>query len=230
MVMGSLRTCYSSEAVFWPGGPRLPIVWYHAAPGAKPFPSNHYFGSSVWDADKPFDPPVGEQGSAARRYSKGQLPDPRLQGDHFCGSLSDFEGGGAPGSAVFSGVVRKCCLPPGIHPVTCCPGVLLPDVLNVSCVAVDPVAGACLNGVAFIATWNPALGNWGGGAPACGDDIQATIGTNCEITTRGSAVFITESPPVLHSCVPFLLTQDCLFDATGILGSPIPFQLRVSDV
>ena len=204
-IMGSLRSCYSTKAVFWRGGPLLPIVWYFAPHGAKTFKGNHVFGSSVWDSDKPFDPPVGEQGSAKRFYELGHLPGP-VDGQRLCGVPADFEGDGSPGNALFVGGIRACCRVAPSHPlIGVCPGTLLGDVVHVDFTP-DSVFGPPAMSVAGLSAdlaWNGV--EWVGSASTVDTTFNLTFTRFADLDAIPSDRPVVQFFEHVDSCSPFAM-------------------------
>jgi hypothetical protein len=224
--MGVLRSCYQSQAVFWPGGPALPIQWYWCPPGFKDYPYNHRFGSSVWDSDKPLDPDVGELGSAKRVYSKGALPG-SVTGQMFCGHPSDFEGFGKPGAATFTGGIRDCCVSPG-HAVGCCPGVFLGDTVTFT-FTFPPVGFTicgCVIGKSGTATWDPVSSRFVGTVAVCGTTLQVVLDpAACSIQVSAADRPVTNHPTTLTKCSPFRLQELCFMPCPTIFDALAAFTI-----
>jgi len=113
--MDCLRSCYKSQMALYRDRPDVLTdgAWHFCPPGAKPVPYLHAFGSSNWDPDGRFDPPVGELGTGSHPWSNGNR-NPRLLGQNVCGTQEQWEKGslfaskGTPPVAVDG--VPLCCV------------------------------------------------------------------------------------------------------------------------
>jgi hypothetical protein len=92
--MDLLRSCYGSQMRMYADRPDVLVdgQWYWCPVGAKPLPFFHTYGSRIWDP-KGFDVP-DHVGEIARTipWTSG-ASNPRLKGDHFCGSAEVWQDG-----------------------------------------------------------------------------------------------------------------------------------------
>lgn len=75
-VMDILRSCYSTQMVFWEGpGGSAQVEWYFV-PDTTPAltPGRHLYGSSIWDTQGPAMLGPGENVLDQKSYSKGASP------------------------------------------------------------------------------------------------------------------------------------------------------------
>jgi hypothetical protein len=108
--MDVLRSCYSTDAVFWPGGPPITITWYRAPIGAQTFTEPSVFRSLNYGLALGT---IGEVEGAPRPWRNGSNPIDSL-GINVCGPTTLFSTGqSGPGVAQFkpSGA-RSCCFSP----------------------------------------------------------------------------------------------------------------------
>jgi hypothetical protein len=120
--MTTLRSCYRSQFRLFRDAPDVLTWgrWHFCQPGAGVVPYFHLFGSSNWDWDGRFDPPLGEVGTGPRPWFNGK-PIPRVKGTNTCGTREQWEEGSllsARGTMpVAVDGVPLCCiadpLPPG---------------------------------------------------------------------------------------------------------------------
>ncbi len=134
--MDVMRSCYSTNAYFVADHSRVsPLRWYFCPPGAKPFPSNHSFGSLRWEDDyqKGLPVTVGEIENPRPPYSKGETP-LEATGQRFCGTVFEFQTGvtllSSPRPEYPDGFPRCCGVPPVLGGIMFGPNFCVVEVFN----------------------------------------------------------------------------------------------------
>lgn len=129
MVMDFLRSCSRQKISFVENDPstQVPAIWYYAAPTAKAFPTEHAFGSPVWDSVHPTVTTLGFDATKPRSYYNGRRIN-TSDGTSFAGPASFFQIG-CPAPALLPRGVGDTpveCLDPPFGLVT--GGLCLPTV------------------------------------------------------------------------------------------------------
>ena len=90
MTMDRLRSHMLSRVRLFRGSDlETTIRWFPCAPGAKPFPGWHAFGSPVWEDRRTRDEFIGPGVLFAGQEWRGKRY-PAPPGEHFHGDLEDF--------------------------------------------------------------------------------------------------------------------------------------------
>jgi hypothetical protein len=111
--MDYLRSCYYSYMRLYPDRPDVLTYgrWRRCPPGAIDTPTSVFFARRN-DLDDTADRPLGEVYQRSYRYSRGES-DPRLNGQHYCGSPSVWLSGilydSRPGLVLDASGVPLCC-------------------------------------------------------------------------------------------------------------------------
>jgi hypothetical protein len=109
MVMDFLRSCHRRNAVMFANdGTPVTIRWYFCAPGARPFPALHAFGSTVWEYPESLRPSLGES-DFTLTWDKGH--NPGYPGLRFQGAISWFQEGIPPDVQVLPFTQTLCGRP-----------------------------------------------------------------------------------------------------------------------
>jgi hypothetical protein len=93
MVADLARSCYTRNMILVPGGPAVPVSWYFAKEGAKPFPFPHRFGSAIWDYTRGVPTTLGDQATSPMVWRNGS-PLNTSGGLQFAGDPAFFRGEG----------------------------------------------------------------------------------------------------------------------------------------
>lgn len=72
--MDMLRSCYSCKMRFEPGGAGIPVRWFFAKPGAKPFPGEHGYFSLNWEDPRDAAPVGEDRALMVPKWANGQGP------------------------------------------------------------------------------------------------------------------------------------------------------------
>lgn len=119
--MDLLRSCYTTQMRFTPGGEPQRVRWYFCPPGARLFPGEHSFSSLNWTKQDTLpdedDGAIGEVIGARRTYGKGKAP-AGVTGQSVCGPVDWYREGApltAPPLERRADGLAICCLPGGFR-------------------------------------------------------------------------------------------------------------------
>jgi hypothetical protein len=112
MIVDAVRSCYSVNMIFAPGGPPVLVDWFFTEPKAEVFTGPNLFNSRNWEDDRGQVFDLGEQ-PGTRPWRNGQKP-AGLVGRGNCGDALLFESGqSGPFSPARSATIQgvpACCL------------------------------------------------------------------------------------------------------------------------